>query len=98
MIRTPDFSGAGITPAGGVVAAGPTENYTAQKEELYVVQTDSSGNAGTCGDEHAGPLLQAISPQLTATTPSLPAQPATTPAASSPIATTATSITTQTDC
>jgi len=93
-----NFSGAGITPAGGVVAAGPTENYTAQKEELYVVRTDSSGNAATCGDEHAGPPLQAISPQLTATTPSLPAQPTTTQAASSPIATTATSITTQTDC
>jgi hypothetical protein len=93
-----DFAGAAMTQAGGFVAAGPTENYTAQKEELYVVQTDSSGNAGTCGDEHAGTSLQPISPQLTATAPSLPAQSAATPSASSPISTTATSISTQTDC
>lgn len=93
-----NFSGAAITSAGGFAAAGPTENYTAQKEELYVVQTDSSGNAGTCGDEYAGTPLQAISPELTASAPSLPVQTATTSAASSPIATTATSISTQTDC
>ncbi len=93
-----NFSGAAITSAGGFAAAGPTENYTAQKEELYVVQTDSSGNAGTCGDEYAGTPLQAISPELTGSAPSLPVQTATTPAASSPIATTATSISTQTDC
>ena len=93
-----NFSGAAITSAGGFAAAGPTENYTAQKEELYVVQTDSSGNAGTCGDEYAGTPLQAISPELTASAPSLPVQTTTTSAASSPIATTATSISTRTDC
>ncbi len=93
-----DFSGAAVNSAGGFVAGGPTEDYTTQKDELYAVQTDSSGNAGTCGDEYAGTPLQAISPQLTATAPSLPAQTATTPAASSPEAATATSISTQTDC
>jgi hypothetical protein len=93
-----NFSGAAVTSAGGFVADGPTENYTTQKELLYVVQTDSSGNAGTCSDEYAGTPLQAISPQLAATAPSLPAQAVTTAAASSPIAATATSITTQTDC
>ena len=93
-----NFAGAAVTSAGGFVADGPTENYTTQKELLYVVQTDSSGNAGTCGDEFAGTPVQPISPQLTATAPSLPAQAATTPAASSPLAATATSITTQTDC
>jgi hypothetical protein len=93
-----DFAGAALTQAGGVVADGPTENYTTQIEELYVVQTSSSGNAGSCGDEHTGPARTAISPLLAATDPALPAQAATTPAASSPIGTTATSITTQTDC
>lgn len=93
-----DFAGAAVNPVGGFTADGPTQDYTTQKDELYVVQTDSSGNAATCGDEHAGTPLQLISPQLTATAPSLPSQTATTPAASSPIGTTATSITTQTDC
>ena len=93
-----NFSGAAITSAGGFAAAGPTENYTAQKEELYVVQTDSSGNAGTCGDEYAGTPLQAISPELTASHRRCPFRPPTTSAASSPIATTATSISARTDC
>jgi hypothetical protein len=93
-----NFSGAGITPAGGILAAGTTEDYTTQTDELYVVQTDSSGNAGTCADEHTGPALQAISPQLTGAATTLPVQSATTPTASSPVAATATSISTQTDC
>ena len=93
-----NFSGAGITSSSGVVADGPTEDYTTGIEELYVVQTNSSGNVASCRDEYAGPALQAISPELTVTAPSLPHQSATTSAASSPIGTTATSITTQTDC
>ena len=93
-----DFSGAAMTSAGGFVAVGPTEDYSTGNDELYVAQTDSSGNAGTCADEHAGTPLQAISPQLTAVAPSLPVQTATTSATSSPIAATATSISTQTDC
>jgi hypothetical protein len=93
-----NFSGAAMTTAGGFAADGPTENYTLQKEELYVVQTNSSGNVGSCGDEYTATPLQAISPQLTATAPSLPSQPASTPAATAPVATTATSIATQTDC
>jgi hypothetical protein len=93
-----NFSGAAMTSTGGFVADGPTENYTLQKEELYVVQTDSSGNAGSCGDEHTATPLQAIAPQLTATRPSLPSQATSTPAVTAPIAATPTSITTQTDC
>jgi len=93
-----DFSGAAVTSAGGFVAVGPTEDYPTQKEELYAVKTDSSGNAGTCGDEYAGTPLQPITPGLTVTMPALPAQPATTTAAPSPIAATPTSIRTQTDC
>jgi hypothetical protein len=93
-----NFSGAATTKAGGFVADGSTENYTLQKDELYVVQTDGSGNAGSCGDEHPATALKAISPQLTATAPSLPARAATTSAAAAPITATATSIATQNDC
>jgi hypothetical protein len=92
------FAAAAPAPGGGVTVAGPTENYTAQKDELYAVRTDSSGLAGTCGDVHPAAPLQAINPQLSAVAPALPFQTATTQAASSPITTVATSISTQKDC
>jgi hypothetical protein len=73
-------------------------NYSTQKDQLYAVQTDSSGLAGTCSDVHPATPLQAIDPQLAAVAPSLPLGTATTQAVSSPIATMATSITTHQDC
>jgi hypothetical protein len=45
-----DFSDAAMTPVGQFVTAEPTKNYT-QKEKLCIVQTDSSGDAGTSCDE-----------------------------------------------
>ena len=92
------FAASALAPDGGFTAAGPTENYHAQKNELYAVKTDSSGLAGTCGDVHPAAPLQAIMPGLGTVAPSLPLQTATTQAASSPIATVATSISTQQDC
>ncbi len=93
-----DFSGAAMTGTGGFVADGPTENYARQQDELYVVQTGSSGNAGSCGDEHTATPLQAISPQLAATRPALPTRAASPRTAAAPVAATPTAITTQTDC
>jgi len=92
------FAASALAPDGGFTAAGPTENYHAQKNELYAVKTDSSGLAGTCGDVHPAAPLQAINPGLGTVAPSLPLQTATAQAASSPIATVATSISTQQDC
>jgi hypothetical protein len=92
------FAASALAPGGGFTAAGPTENYTAQKDEFYAVRTDSSGLAGTCGDVHPAASLQAINPQLSAVAPALPVQTATTQAASSPITTVATAISTQKDC
>jgi len=92
------FAASALAPDGGFTAAGPTENYHAQKNELYAVKTDSSGLAGTCGDVHPAAPLQAINPGLGTVAPSLPLQTGTTQAASSPIATVATSISTQQDC
>ena len=92
------FAASALAPDGGFTAAGPTENYHAQKNELYAVKTDSSGLAGTCGDVHPAAPLRAINPGLGTVAPSLPLQTATTQAASSPIATVATSISTQQDC
>lgn len=93
-----DFQGSAPAPGGGFLAAGPTLNYSTQKDELYAVRTDSSGLAGTCTDVHPATPLQAISPQLTAVAPSLPPATATTQAANSPVGTLPTSISTHQDC
>jgi hypothetical protein len=92
------FAASALAPGGGFTAAGPTLDYSTQKDKLYAVHTDSAGLTGTCGDVHPAALLQAISPGLSAVAPALPVQTATTQAASSPIATVATSISTQQDC
>jgi hypothetical protein len=93
-----DFQASALVPSGGLLATGPTLNYSTQKDELYAVHTDASGLAGTCSDIHPATSLQAIDPQLAAVTPGLPLGTATTQAANSPITTTATSVGTQQDC
>ena len=93
-----DFQASALAPGGGLLATGPTLDYSTQKNELYAVHTDNSGLAGTCGDVHPATPLQAINPQLAAVAPSLPLGTAATQAASSPIGTVATSIGTQQDC
>jgi len=92
------FAAAARAPDGGFAAAGPTENYSIGKDELYAVKTDSSGLAGTCADVHPAAPLQAVNPQLTAVAPALPLGAVTTQAASSPITTLPTSISTHKDC
>jgi len=93
-----DFQASALAPSGGLLAAGPTLNYSTQKNELYAVHTDASGLAGTCSDIHPATSLQAIDPQLAAVAPGLPLGTAATQAANSPIIATATSISTQQDC
>ena len=93
-----DFQASALAPGGGSLAAGPTLNYSTQKNELYAVHTDNAGLAGTCSDVHPATPLQAINPQLVAVAPSLPLGTATTQAVNSPITTAATSISTQQDC
>ena len=93
-----NFQASAPAPNGGVLAVGPTLNYSTQKDGLYAVRTDSSGLAGTCSDVHPAIPLQAIDPQLTAVAPALPLGTPATQAASSPIATVATSISTHQDC
>ncbi len=92
------FAASALAPDGGYLAAGVTANYPAQKDELYVVKTDSSGLAGTCGSVHSATPLSAVSPGLTTVAPSLPVQTATTSAVKSPSRTLATSITTTANC
>src|SRR6516164_6627372 len=61
-----DFQASALGPSGGLLATGPTLNYSTQKNELYAVHTDASGLAGTCGDIHPATSLHAIDPQLAA--------------------------------
>ncbi len=92
------FAASALAPDGGYLAVGVTENYAAQKNELYVVKTDSSGLVGTCGSVHPATPLSAVSPGLTTVAPSLPVQTATTSAVKSPSGTLATSITATANC
>ena len=93
------FPAATTAPGDGSLAVGPTEDVPAQKDLLFAVRADSSGLAGTsCPDAHPATPLQAIDPQRTAAAPARPLNTATTPAVPSPIATAATSISTQQDC
>jgi len=93
-----EFQDSALAPDGGFIATAATMKDGSQDNELYAVRTDSSGLAGTCADIHPATALQAISPQLTVVAPSLPLVTASTQAASSPVATTTTSVATRQDC
>jgi hypothetical protein len=92
------FAASSVTPDGGSLSLGWTENYSTLKGELFAVKTDSAGLAGNCSDEHPATPMTAIDPQMTAFSPVLPVQMAITPGSASPSGTAATSIGTQVDC
>jgi hypothetical protein len=92
------FASSTLTPDGGTLSLGWTENYSTLKGELYGVKTDSAGMAGTCSDLHPATPLSAIDPALAVFSPSLPAQTIITPGSTSPSGTSATSIRVQVDC
>jgi hypothetical protein len=92
------FASSTVTPDGGTLALGWTENYSKLKGELYGVKTDSTGSAGTCSDQHPATPLNAIDPALTTFSPSLPVQTTLTPGSTSPSGTLATSIGVQIEC
>jgi hypothetical protein len=92
------FASSSVTPDGGTLSLGWTENYSTLKGELYGVKTDSAGLAGTCSDRQPATPLTAIDPALTGFTPSLPVQTAITPGSGSPSGTSATSISVQAEC
>ena len=92
------FASSSVTPNGGTLSLGWTENYSTLKGELFAVKADSAGLAGTCSDEHAATPLTVIDPLLTSFSPALPVLSAITPGSVSPSGTSATSIGTQVDC
>jgi hypothetical protein len=56
------FASSALTPT-GPVALGSTENYSTQRSELLVAQTDANGNVGACTQIH-GATLSAMDPAL----------------------------------
>jgi hypothetical protein len=94
-----NFSSSVTTTDGGFYAGGFTENVNNGDAEFYAVKTDSSGLAGsTCGDTHPGTTLNSVNPALTAKVPNVPVSSVTATVSSSPATTSATSVSTQTDC
>jgi hypothetical protein len=63
------FASSALTPT-GPVALGSTENYSAQRNELLVVQTDANGSVSTCSQIH-GAALSAVDPALVQIAPDL---------------------------
>ena len=64
------FASSALTPV-GPVAIGYTENYSNGRGELLGVQTDASGNVGSCSQIHAASVLTATNPGLAAIAPAL---------------------------
>jgi hypothetical protein len=93
------FASSAATSDGGFFGLGFTENATSGDGELLAVKSDSAGNVGSsCGDEHAGTLLNSTNPALDARATSLPVSAATAPVTNSPATTSLTSISSQSDC
>ena len=88
------------TTDGGFVSVGNTENYSTQKDELYLVKSNGTGTSNPgCGDLHPPLPLHGINPGLAPVAPGLTVQaPAPPVAAASPVTATPTAITTTTDC
>jgi len=94
-----NFSSSVATTDGGFYAGGFTENVNNGDAEFYAVKTDSSGLAGsTCGDTHPGTTLNSVNPALTAKVTNVPVSSVIASVSSSPATTSATSVSTQTDC
>jgi hypothetical protein len=60
-----DFAGANLLANGGALAAGFTEDPTTGLGDLYLVQTDSTGQVGTnCSNLQPAPALNNVNPGL----------------------------------
>lgn len=94
------FPATAQTTDGGFASVGNTENYSTQKDELYLVKSNGTGTSNPgCGDLHPPLPLHGINPGLAPVAPGLTVQaPAPPVAAASPVTATPTAITTTTDC
>jgi hypothetical protein len=92
------FASAAVTGRSGAMAVGYTEDYEAQRGELYAVMTDRSGDVQGCGDEHPPPPLDGLDPALVPIGSSLSLGEADVSATSAPVTTVATSASTQHEC
>jgi hypothetical protein len=65
------FAAGAPTSGGGAAALGYTEDYQAQRGELYAVRIGRSGGVGGCGDVRSAPALNPVDPGLVAIAPAL---------------------------
>jgi hypothetical protein len=92
------FAAADPTSHNGAMAVGYTEDYPAQKGELYAVRTDRSGNVSGCADAHSAPATNVLDPALVEFGPSLAIGVAGLTGSSAPVTTLPTSIHVQHEC
>jgi len=92
------FAASDLTPDGGFVAAGLTEDSVTGLGLLFVVKTDNFGQCGICSDVHPDFGLTAVNPAVKASPVSLPVHTPTTPGVNSPSQTRPTAVITKQDC
>lgn len=79
-----DFAAADLLANGGALAAGFTEDPTTGLGDLYLVQTDSTGQVANCSNVQPAPALNAVSPGLAPVNAGLTVQTTINAPASSP--------------
>jgi hypothetical protein len=92
------FASSIVTPDGGVLALGYTENYALQKGELYGVKTDGQGLVGACSNVYTAPPITVENPGMRFVVPALPVHTTITPGATSPSTTSSTGIGVSQEC
>ena len=66
------FAASSVTPDGGHLAVGFTENPVDSKGELFAVRTDAAGLVGACSAIHPPTPLTVVDPGLTTVDPGFP--------------------------
>jgi hypothetical protein len=92
------FAAADVTPDGGFVAVGLTEDSVTGLGLLFLVKTDNFGQCGICGDVHPDFGLTAVNPAVKDSPVSLPVRTPATPGVDSPSQTRPTAVITKKDC
>ena len=92
------FAAADLLANGGALAGGFTEDPTTGLGDLYLVQTDSTGQIANCSNLQPAPALNDVSPGLAPVTVGLTVQTTINAAASSPATAVTTTPTFTTSC
>jgi hypothetical protein len=92
------FASSTLSPGGGVLGLGWTEDPTTPLGDFFGIKTDGSGLLGTCSDVRNPTPISAINPALSGLAPALPLQTTITPSGPGSSTTLITSVNTQGRC